>query len=97
LVTGTISDTAPAHAATPVVRGWRSLVENIEPEDPWILWARRPTGPRERLDDLVLQIRRDMAVLKEPRTYHPDDFFEQRIAAYQQEALSLMKELGLEH
>jgi hypothetical protein len=44
----------------------------------------------------MLQIRRDLAVLKEPKEYHPDDsFYEKRIVAFRVEALELAKELGL--
>jgi hypothetical protein len=44
----------------------------------------------------MLQIRRDVAVLREPKEYHSDDsFYEQRIAGCREEANRLAEELGL--
>ncbi len=70
----------------------------LDSPDPfWVAWLARPHTPQTRLDDLVLQIRRDLAVLRESRDYHPDDsFYEERIASCREEAARLMSQLKLE-
>ncbi len=61
--------------------------------DPWQAWLARAHGPRERLEDLILQIKRDTAVLREPKCYHPNDFFERRIEAYRADAQALAEKI----
>ena len=75
----------------------KALVARIhEDGDPWRAWVQRPRTKEQRLQDLTLQIRRDMAVLQEPKEYHPDDsFYERRIAGCREEANALAEELGL--
>lgn len=93
-----VSSPPPPQDAPPVpVNPVRALAARLSAEeDPWYQWATRPRGPRQRYEDVMLQIRRDLAVLKEPKEYHPDDsFYEKRIVAFRVEALELAKELGL--
>lgn len=50
-----------------------------------------------RFRALVVQIRRDLAVLKEPKAYHPDDaFYLERIRVCRETAKALAKTLGLD-
>lgn len=68
-------------------------------DDEWTRWARRPHGLREMLEDTVLQIKRDLAVINGDPTYHGTDpgveFYRQRVAGHREDAVSLMREIEL--
>lgn len=64
--------------------------------DPWATWAARPVTPQTRLDDLILQIKRDAAVLAGDPAFFAGigdkEFYEARIAAMRLEAQSIIPE-----
>jgi len=69
------------------------------PDEPWLRrpepsdvarWLARPAGSRERLADLTLQIRRDLAALADPVTDESvRPFLEERIVLYREDARHL--------
>ncbi len=74
----------------PRSRSKNQLSLDFDEPDPWADWLARPVTPENRLADLTLQIKRDVAVLKGPPELCVDRiFFEERVAAYQEDARRL--------
>ena len=66
--------------------------------DPWAAWAARPLTPETRLEDIIMQIKRDVAVLAGDLSYYSGEgdreFYEARIAAMQAEAGGIDEFMG---